>query len=532
MDRIISSLLLASGIYGTKTKDLNLHLLTHPEYPSLRSITDTLDYFNISNIAVKVDKTSLSQLPKMFLAHVKGESHMDFALVRQRKNNVKLTWPDGNSNHMSIEKFNEKWNGTILAVEKDNLQNTSLVQKFTNSDIFTILSIISILLLLWFYSPSLSSLSFSFLSLLGMIISYFIQKENFGIGDSIVAKVCSAINDNSEGCESVIKSDRSKVFGISLGDISLVYFTFLLIIAQFQGIDNYIFYGISTLTLAAVGYTLYIQIFDLKKWCLLCLGVSLILVGQFLTLQFLIEQSYNSSNFIAIGSILMMLVISSWIVLKTLWQNSIEMFKAKSELLGFKKNRDFFFHALGKNKKTFSNKINDKYKVSFGAEHPTVELMAITNPTCGFCNKAFEAYDYLLAKFPEDIRIDFVFNVSPDTDNNSNIIASRIIETYQKNKLEAYEMMQNWFKKREVDEWIGKYGYPDKDNPYHQNCILYHNEWSKINGMIYTPETILNGAIFPKSNYEIEDMEFFIETMKEANHLMNKSKLPVSEEME
>ena len=85
MDRLITALLRASGIKTTNPRDLNLHLASHPEYPSLRSITDTLDYFDINNIAARVDKSSLSQLPRMFLAHLKGEVHMDFALVQRCK---------------------------------------------------------------------------------------------------------------------------------------------------------------------------------------------------------------------------------------------------------------------------------------------------------------------------------------------------------------------------------------------------------------------------------------------------------------
>ena len=335
MDRIISPLLVASGIYNTKSKDINLHLQSHPEYPSLRSITDTLDYFNISNVAVKVDKSSLPQLPKMFLAHLKGELHMDFALVQQLKDAIKVTWQDGHSNHVSIEMFKERWNGTLLAVEKNKEQKTSLIEKLTNLNVLILLPIIGILLLLWFFNSS--AFYFSSLSLVGLITSYFIQKESFGIGGITVAKVCSAINTNSEGCESVIKSDQSTIFGISLGDISLVYFAFLLLISAFQSIDNYMFYAISALSLLAVAYTIYIQMVNLKKWCFLCLGISLLLICQFIILHFLAQQSSITFTFVATSLIVLTLVSTSWIAIKSLWQDSIALTESKAELLGFKR---------------------------------------------------------------------------------------------------------------------------------------------------------------------------------------------------
>jgi len=371
MDRIISTLLFASGIYGTKTKDIKVHLQSHPDYPSLRSITDTLDYFNINNIVAKVDKSSLPQLPKMFVAHLNREAHMDFALVHRLKNKIRLTWQDGNSHNVSIEKFKDRWNGALLAVEKDEEQSTSMIQRVLNPSALIALPIVCILLLLWLYTPSPSAFWFSSLSLAGLITSYFIQKESLGIGDAAVAKVCGAINKNSEGCESVIKSDKSQILGVSLGDISLVYFASILLISLFLGVDNYLFYAISVLSLIAVAYTIFIQMINLKIWCFLCLVVSIVLISQFVILHFLVLQTSVTPNFIASSMLILILAAASWTVIKSLWKNSLELIETKADLLGFKKNSDFFFRALEKNKILLSNKINDRFSIAFGSENPS-----------------------------------------------------------------------------------------------------------------------------------------------------------------
>lgn len=527
MDRILSLLLSSSGIYSIKSKDLNLHLHSHPEFPSLRSITDTLDYFGINNVAVKVDKTSLSQLPKKFLAHLKGDTNMDFALVHRLKNKIKLTRQNGKSIHVSIEEFEEKWNGTLLAVEKSEFQKTTVIQKFTDSNVLGIVPVICILLLLWVYSYSIAAFCFSSLSLLGLIASYLIQKESLGIGDSTIAKVCSVINSNSEGCDAVIKSDMGKILGIPLSDASIVYFAFLLIVSLFGSIDYYLLYAISGLTLVAVIYTLYVQIVELKKWCFLCLAVSFILICQFLILHFLIDQSTHHLGFVGIGSISLILVITLWTTLKALWQNSIKLSEVKSELLRFKRNSDFFFQALDKSKTLLSERIDEQYTVSFGPKHSTIDLIAITNPTCGYCNKAFEAYDYLLSKFPNDIRIDFVFSVTTDLDNDSNILASKIIEIYQQDKSKAFNAMREWFRNKEIDNWINNYGLPNRKNAYPQECIRSHNEWCNLNGIVYTPETIMGESIFPKPLYEVSDIEFFLEVIKESRATNSESNIGV-----
>jgi len=513
MDRLISELLHSAGIYNTKSSDLSLHLQSHPEYPSLRAVTDTLDYFNINNIAVRVEKSTLSQLPKKFLAHLKRDVEMDFVLVDRKKDRIKLTWQDGQSKHVSIEEFKQKWNGTILAVEKDDGQNSLVMNRFTDTNLLGALLVAGILVLLWNYCPSLPAFYFSALSLAGLILSYFIQKEGLGIGNSYIANACSAINNNTAGCESVIKSEQGYIFGISLGDISLVYFTFILLAGSLLGIENYIFYTLSIFTLLAIVYTTYVQFFQLKKWCLLCLAVSIVIIGQFLILLNIVKQPIASNNFIITCIVSILLVPSSWITLKSLWQNSIDLPKVASELLRFKKNSNFFFYLINSNKQTFLGAIDEKHHFYFGATNPLIELTAITNPTCGYCHSAFEDYDYLLNKFPNKIKVNFVFNVPTEIDNNSNIISSGLIELYRSNRAEAYQAMKKWFANRDVEKWTHEYGPSNLDKSITTDWIVDHREWCNVNKINYTPATILNDSILPTTYYKIRDIEFFIEDL-------------------
>ncbi len=90
--------------------------------------------------------------------------------------------------------------------------------------------------------------------------------------------------------------------------------------------------------------------------------------------------------------------------------------------------------------------------------------------------------------------------------------------------------MRDWFKNREVDSWINKYGSPDQNNEYPRHCISSHTEWCTINSIIYTPETILGDSIFPKTHYEVVDLELFIETIKESRHTNANPPILVSEE--
>ena len=53
--------------YSTKTVDFENSLYSHPNFPSLLAITDSLSTVDIENVAVKVPFKHLAELPKIFL---------------------------------------------------------------------------------------------------------------------------------------------------------------------------------------------------------------------------------------------------------------------------------------------------------------------------------------------------------------------------------------------------------------------------------------------------------------------------------
>ena len=55
-------------LYSLNQNDLKIQLLSNPDYPSVKSITDTLNYFDIENIAANIPKDAFVQLPNLFLA--------------------------------------------------------------------------------------------------------------------------------------------------------------------------------------------------------------------------------------------------------------------------------------------------------------------------------------------------------------------------------------------------------------------------------------------------------------------------------
>ena len=81
-------------------------LNSHPDYPSLLSITDTLDELDIDNTAIQIEKDQLHEMPVPFMAHLNGNGG-EFVLVKNR-DNLDKQFPD----------FFKRWGGVAIAAEK------------------------------------------------------------------------------------------------------------------------------------------------------------------------------------------------------------------------------------------------------------------------------------------------------------------------------------------------------------------------------------------------------------------------------
>ena len=88
MDELVFRFLIQSHITSFTKEDIYLQLLSHTDYPSLKAITDTLDYSDIESLEANVPKDALPQLPKSFLALVEKQGSTALVLVSQSKKRI------------------------------------------------------------------------------------------------------------------------------------------------------------------------------------------------------------------------------------------------------------------------------------------------------------------------------------------------------------------------------------------------------------------------------------------------------------
>jgi uncharacterized membrane protein len=503
-------------LYSLNQNDLKIQLLSNPDYPSVKSITDTLNYFDIENIAANIPKDAFVQLPNFFLAIIIKDNKTSIAQVEVKKSFVKLLDSNGNKEKLTFQDFKGIWNGTIIAIEKNTdtiVSNDSKISMLKHPimpfALITAFAIFSNIIQL-----NVVNLIYSIISATGLVIGYLIVREEIGLFSQATSKVCNSITNNTS-CGEVINSKSSKIFGfLSLSDLTITYFLSLLFIISALGYKASFSLLLGVLSFPLILYTVYQQAFSIKKWCPLCLAVASLIVSQTIIAFITFDSLILDLNYSLISLFIFSLVYISWLRLKSLIVDNMSLYHEATEYLKFKRNEKLFKTLLEEEPIKESIFLNEN-SIILGNPNAKLTINAVTNPLCGFCTKAFESYHKLLQKHPDDIKLNVIFNVpSNDLKQSSSQVSQRIIELYKDDKEKAFNALAEWFEIREVSIWQEQFGKPKDDIVL--TTLQAHKTLCDNNNISYTPATIINNYKLPKA-YNIEDISFFIDNLTDIS---------------
>ena len=522
MDKLILKFLDHNGYFNTP-KDVQLQLRSHPDFLSLKSITDTLDYFDIENLAANVPKDSLADLPESFLALLEEENKTRVVLAVKKHNKVVLHDEDAPKKTMTYDSFKAVWTGTVIAVEA----NEQKQRKTANTANVILILVLLLLTAIQIYAFDLPVFLLTMFSLAGVYLSYVIVKEEVGFHSQAVAKVCGSVNKNGN-CTEVINAPGAKLFNIiALSDVCVTFFTGFLLVYTLIGIDYFFMSVILLLSLPVVLFSLYQQAVALKQWCALCLGVIGVLALQ-AVIVFVQPLSFDFSlNYTLKALFLMAFTYAVWQRVKPVLVHYGKLQKEKEGFLRFKRNHNLFMTMLHKEPIRNTPNIKEENNIVFGAPNPLITIYAVTNPFCGFCTDAFKTYYRLFKLHPNKIKISFIFNVLVEQkENGATQVAARILEHYAASPENALEAMNVWFGNRDVETWQQQYGIPKDADNHIETVLKTHRTWCIENEISYTPATIIDGYLYPKE-YATEDLLFFIDDMllEKTKNMENTTKI-------
>lgn len=509
MEKLLKRFLVLND-YKYLTEEFTDLFLSHPNYPSLFAINDTLDMLKIENIATRISIDQFEDLPDSFLALINESSiSEELVLIEKKDLNILVHYKNQNSIILNRNDFNDIWTGIVLGLEANTEKkgNANIKSKYW----FYLVPTVFIFGFIFYNSFNWINLVFFFSTLIGLIFSIFIIQEKFNLTEESLFKFCSLSKEVS--CNSVIKSDQQFFFGLlSFSDLPLIFFGSSFFSFIFNTYKATLTIGmLSIVAIPFILYSIWLQKVKLKKWCLLCLIISCILLfnaGFYYSVLF--EGNFYSYSIYFEYIISLVLVMSSWLIIKPIISKNIDLNTQNKELKRFKRNYKIF-KLLTDSKLVLEEKFHNLDKIFVGNSDAKIELNLILSPNCKYCHIAFKEGVDLVKNYPDKISLSILFNINKD--NPSVTIPCKILQIKKNNPEKVAEALSDWhIDNLPIEDWNKKWDIVIEDETKVQIQTQY--DWFEKNGFNSVPVKLINGSIYP-SEYDLLDLKYFISEMAE-----------------
>ncbi|NRS89750.1 putative membrane protein [Flavobacterium sp. 7E] len=501
--------------YSSQKSEFEDLFQSHPNYPSLFAITDSLDLLSIMNMAVKVPKEQLVELPDFFLAIF----NQGLVLVSKMGTEISIFTEKGEKQDLSFSEFVTSWSGVVIVIEPNEI----ILKESSKENINWLQYILPVLALigvsLFYNSYTIYDFVFLLTAIAGLFFSVLIIQEKLGFSNEIVSKFCNISSNTS--CYSVIRSDKGDINKwFSFSDLPLLFFSINLLSLLVQPSHSSAVAGfLSFLSLPIIAYSIWIQKMQLKKWCLLCLVTASIVVLQSVVWFFMAQTFLNISFFTPFAYLFCMIACTAlWFALKPILENKVKAEKLVNELMKFKRNYVVFDFLL-KDIPVLEG-FDQLEGLRFGNRSSSLNLTLILSPSCGHCHTAFKDAFELVAKFPDKILLTVLFNVNPENnDNPYKVVVERLLTINNAEPDNIEEAISDWhIKKIGLDAWKDKWKV-DSITMKVNHEIQKQYDWCEENKFNYTPIKFVNNKLFP-DEYEIKELKYFLNDFEEKEVLL------------
>lgn len=405
-------------------------LLDNPLGNSMRGISDALDSLHINNAVYQLPIEYFEKLESPFIV-VTNDNDSPFCLVEKTEEAyIIITTPHRQHIRVSKQQFLQKWAGGVLVSE---VTERTIQEKhcWLKNAVYWLLryqlllvAIATILLILYSANNNYSTGMVLYLLTLciGILVSSAIlYKET--VNSQFLHRFCHI--GKAIDCNEVLHSKGSHIIGIGLGELSLFYFSILLL---FTLIRPYDFYYIALIgNIIAIGFTIFsviYQIFIIRKGCMLCMLINLTIWNSCIILytlqgQFNKEFSFSTMlSFIAIACICLV----GWLQIKALLKVKEEGKQLKVQFSNLL-NPDSFQKLLFA--ETQIEAMVNKEIALHNQISSTTQLMIVTNPNCKNCARIHRHVKEIASRIP----VSLVFLTFPN-DRLGEKIAQIVIAAY------------------------------------------------------------------------------------------------------
>ena len=487
-----------------KVSTMTVHrLLDTPLGNSMRDISDALDSLHVSNAAYQLPKEYLDELEAPCIV-IMNDNDSPFCLI-EKIEETHITLSHSQRLRVSKQQFLQKWTGTVLVgeVTESTIQEKNCKLKdiamWIQRHQLLLAGIIAILLILYSTKRNYSTgISLYLVTLCtGLLISSAILYKETA-NSRFLHRFCHI--GKTIDCNEVLHSKGSHIIGMGLGELSLLYFSALLL---FTLICPHEFYCISIIcSIIAIGFTLYsviYQLFIIRKGCMLCMLINLIVWSSCVILyiqkgQFNKEFSLSAMlSFTAIACI----CLTGWLQIKALLKIKEEgkQFKVQfSNLL----NPDNFQKLLFA--ETQIGAMVNKEIALHNQISSTTQLMIVTNPNCKNCARIHSH----IKEIASNVSISLVLLTFPK-DGIGETVAKTIIAAYRTDGWEkAITALEEWYKNHKI-KGIDKYAITAEEQRIWKQQQIYCSQQH----ISQTPSMIIDGYYVPEF-YQLKELKYVL----------------------
>lgn len=478
---------------------------SHPDFPSLLCISETLNVAGINCIIHKIEISSINGIPLPALFHLQD----DDVIAITNKNSY-------------TEKFLSEITGIVINVHSINLSSMykSEVNKERKINQALFISIILTTLLftiVLFEKNKFANTLMVLCSISGLYICFQIIRKENGNAAIWVNKACKALGN---GCDKVFKSSLSKgIFGVKIVDVAFVYFFTVLLFSLLEDNLLLVYYAI-LLAIPIIISSIFFQKTKVKGWCALCLLIGLIVFVQVLlvwTTKEIFDNTLTLKNilhFVFYG-----LLSFVWFKYKYFYKLKEQNIKITIEYQKVRRDAKIFISSLQSEKTVKYFETNSE--MIFGNILAPLQILIVCQPYCIPCATTHKQIDEVLKIHNENICLKIVWLAK----NQSSVKAVSLIFDIVgfQTKENALIKIEEWFSIMNYERYLNN-NIISINQKHSKINIDEQNDWVTKNAIDVTPTIFINNYQIPK-NYTIEDINIMIPNLIE---IMGKQNLTIN----
>lgn len=498
---------------------------THPDYPAVLAYSDTLHFFGISNIALRLTNEQVSALPQQFMALMVDFDEQEMLAFVQRKDDKFQFVKNGKLLTFDMAQFEQNWKNVILLVE--GKEETAPTKPVATKNKYWLL-LLGLLLLLegLFWAVGLTVLPTLFLLTIciGLYLSVLAIKAALGVTDANQSAFCKGLPQSD--CNAVISKGKGLRFtNIQLSDVCIVFFTAQLTILFLFMAAGWLpaFYTLGFISLIAAVpvtiYSLYFQAAVAKTWCAICLSVIALLYVQLGLAWWAPRVAINyqllpqALLYIAI----FVLALAGWLLLKPWLLKYKTLQTSLKKATTFKKNYQLFRYLLQQNKQI--DFATADTTIVLGNATAPLRITLVTNLFCGHCVGAHRIMVQLLHTYGEQLGIGIRFNYASAANETQQQLYQQLVILYQQQGATAFtDALSDWFEHKQEAQWLAKYGQVHELSNEIEMLLQHQSNWNLQHQLNFTPALFIGPYLFP-TEYDREELLHFIPELIEDKTL-------------